>query len=154
MVEPLVDSDDVETALVRPLTATEAKYIDGLMAQSEALLRTAWPTIDDRVALWGEIPQDPSAIDPAAVRTVLAGVIKRYLVNVDGAATKSESAGPFAHTTSFASYGKNLSGGVQGVLIITPEDLKALTRHSFASVGSIRLRAALAPGRLERGLRR
>lgn len=154
MTQPLVDKIDVETALLRPLTTVEARYIGGLIRQAEAQLRVKRPTVDERIALFATTPTDPAALDPEAVRAMLAGVIKKYMVNPEGAASKSEASGPFQRTTAFASYGKSLAGGVQGSLVVTDDDLKKLEPQSVARLGSIRLRPALAPGVLERRVRR
>lgn len=131
----LADTLDVETALLRPLTGNEQTYVPGLIDQASQLLRTAMPAIDTRLAA-----TDSTALDPLAVAAVIAGVVKRYLVNPTGAASTSEGVGPFSQTVSFASYGKS-TGGTTGTLVITTEDLAALAPSGgFVMPGTIRTR--------------
>lgn len=143
MAEPLAASDDVETALLRPLTATEAQFIDGLLDQASALLRQAAPSIDDRIARYGATPADPSAVAPGVVAAVLAGAVKRYLVNLTGAVSKSDTMGPFGHTESYA---LRTDKNRRGALEITDEDLAVLFPiRKRLRAGTIRTRPALAP---------
>lgn len=149
---PLADTDDVETALLRPLTANETVYVPGLIDQATVLLRTRAASIDDRIAKFQAGSRVSPAVDPLAVAAMLAQVVKRYMVNVDGATSKTQSAGPFSQTTSFSSYGKTI-GGATGQLEITDDDLASLNPANKSQIGSIKVKAALAPGRLERSLR-
>lgn len=129
----LVTPDDVETALLRPLTATEQSYIDSLIRQASAQLRTAMPTFDERLAA-----TDETAISPDTVAAMLAGVIKRYMVNPQGIASHSEGMGPYSETNSYTSYGKALSGN--GDLAVTAADLAKLNPSAGVEAGTIRTR--------------
>lgn len=121
--DDLVSSTDVVAALVRPLTAFEQTVIGDLIARVQRDLRSKMPTIDDRMARWGVEPPVENAVDPELVGDVLAGVIKRYLRNVDGAATVSRGDGPFTTSTSFAFRGNAVGGGTLGELAVTPADI-------------------------------
>lgn len=128
----LADTSDVETALLRPLTDNEQTYVPGLIDQASQLLRAAMPSVDARLAA-----SDGTALDPLAVAAVVAGVVKRYMVNPTGAASTSEGMGPFSQTVSFTSYGKS-AGGTTGTLAITRDDLAALAPSGgFVMPGTI-----------------
>jgi hypothetical protein len=101
----LVEQADVEAALVRPLTANEATYIGRNIDRVVRDLRNKMRTIDARMAAWDVAPRPDTAVDPDKVRDVLAGVLKRYLTNTEGAASISRTDGPFSTNRSFASYG-------------------------------------------------
>lgn len=139
----LTSPDDVETALLRPLTDTERAYIEPLIIAASSLLRNAAPAVDDRIARWKADSTDPTALDPLTVSTVLAGVVKRYLINPTGIATESETVGPFSKSTAYALRSEKES---RGVLQITALDVATLfpTRKRLRA-GTIRLRPALAP---------
>jgi hypothetical protein len=142
----LVHRPDVVAALVRPLKPEEAASIDALMVQVSSRLRTRMPSVDVRIAAFYQRPRPANALDPITVASMLAGVIKRYLVNVEGAASRSRTDGPFTTTFSFASYGKTLGEGTPGELEITDADIAALTAASGRRrLGSIRLGAGLSP---------
>lgn len=133
---PLADVDDVAEALLRPLTTAETTYVPGLIAKASSLLRIAMPAIDQRITAFGS---DPSGLDPVAVASVIAGVIKRYIANPTGAASTSKTAGPYSQTVSFISRGKSI--GTSGVLEITAADLAALNEAvGFSMPGTIRTR--------------
>lgn len=143
MPDPLAGQSDVETALLRPLTTLEAAYIDGLIEQASALLRTAAPSIDDRLARYTTDPTDKTAVSRGTVTAVVAGVVKRYLVNPNGIVNTSETSGPYAHSTSYALRGERET---RGALQITPDDLTVLfPNRKRARVGTFRLTPALAP---------
>jgi hypothetical protein len=143
VTEPFATQDDVETALVRPLTTTEANYIDGLIGQASALLRNEAPSIDDRIARYGVDPTDKSALSPATVAAVVAGVVKRYMVNPTGIASTSQTDGPFSLSTSYALRSEKET---RGALQITRDDLLVLfPNRKRLRAGMIRTRPALAP---------
>lgn len=140
MSEPLCDTSDVSTQLLRPLTdEAEVIAVEQLIAAASALLRTAAPSIDTRVARYRLNPQDLTAISPETVAVVVAGVVKRYMRNPEGIA--SESAGPFSVT-----YALRSEKDARGVLQITESDLRVLfPNRKRMRAGTIRTRAALAP---------
>jgi hypothetical protein len=143
VADPLTTSDAVQAALLRPLTSNEAAYIDSLIDQVSGLLRQAAPSIDARIARYAADSTDKTAVDPAVVETVLAGALKRYIVNPNGIANTSESVGPYSRSTSFAT---RYEKGTRGVLEITQDDLSALfPNRKRLRAGTIRTRPALAP---------
>lgn len=143
MPDPLATPDDVETALLRPLTDTEQTYIDGLISQAQALLRLRVPSIDDRIARYEADATDLSAVSPDAVAAVLAGVVKRYLVNPEGAVSISQGVGPYSTAKSYA---LRSDKDRRGALEITNEDVAVLfPNRKRLRAGTIRTRAALAP---------
>lgn len=139
----LVAQPDVEAALLRPLTTNEATYMGALIAQAEALLRTAAPSVDARISRYEANPADPSALDPETVKAVLAGVIKRYLANPLGLTSTTDATGPFSHSESYALRGDK---DTRGALQITTEDLATLfPQRKRLRAGTIRTRPTLAP---------
>lgn len=146
-MDALVTQADVETALLGPLSATQARYIDDLCAQVSNDLRTRRPDVDVWINAWDGVT---GADREQAVAKMLSQVIKRYIVNVKGAATTSDGDGPHTHSESFTSYGKDF--GATGQLVITEADLATLAPIPFSKprLGSIRLGAGLAPHSRER----
>lgn len=146
MAEDLVTQGDVEAALLRPLTDTEKPYIATLISQASSRLRGRIRNLDDRIAAYEADTAAVGGIDPDRVASVLAGVLKRYMVNPEGAASRSETTGPESASVSFASYGKAIGG--TGVLTISQQDVDdVLARAKRTRPGSIKVRAALAPHR-------
>lgn len=132
MLWALVDRPRVEAALLRPLTDAESPYISELCDQASALLRTRLPTIDDRL----DLPDgDPEAIGRDAVAAMLAGVIKRYLVNPTGATTISKMRGPFQESTGFGARPGGI--GPAGDLVITDADIAKIDPPATAKAATI-----------------
>lgn len=145
MAEDLVAQSDVEAALLRPLADTETPYIATLIKQVSSRLRGRIKNLDARIATYEADPDASGGIDPARVASVLADVLKRYMVNPEGAASRSETTGPESASVSFASYGKAIGG--TGRLTISQQDVdEILARPRRTRPGSIKLRAALALG--------
>jgi hypothetical protein len=142
VAKPLTTHDAIEAKLLRPLTSNELRYMDELMDQASSLLRTAMPTVDARMAAWTDQPRPRNAVDPLVVTSVLASVIKRYLANPLGAASSSDAQGPFSHTTTFASYGKNVGG--TGELTVTTDDLAQIAPPRAAGPRTARLGSPFA----------
>lgn len=141
MAAPLTDSDAVEAALLRPLTSTEAGYVDTLADQVSAQLRTKLRAIDARIAKYETDPTDPAGIDPVAVQAMLANVIKRGLINPRGAASTSKTAGPYSQSETFRSV-----NAVDLGIVVTDDDvaqiLPAIT-EGFVMPQTIRTRPRL-----------
>lgn len=145
MSDELVTQDDVEAALLRPLTAVETGFIGRNIATVSSQLRQAMTTVDDRIAAFADDPRPANALDPAVVASRLALVIKRYIANVEGVASKSRTDGPFSTTLAFASYGKLFGGsGVQGELQVTAADVAAINGLATPTApGTINIKPAL-----------
>lgn len=143
MADPFAEPLDVETALLRPLTATELNYVPGLLQQASDLLRTAAPSIDNRITWYDQDPTNPAAVSPGTVASVVAGVVKRYMSNPRGLASESQTAGVYATSHSYALRGEKET---RGALQITSDDLLVLfPNRKRARVGNIRLQPAMAP---------
>lgn len=136
----LVEQSDIEAALVRPLTTNESTYIAPLIAQASSKLRTAMPTVDRRLEAWATDPETPGALDPKTVSSMLAGVIKRVLVNPRGTWSRSQSSGPFSESETYpAQRGGDAANQSPGGLVITADDLAQLNPVSlFVAAGTIR----------------
>lgn len=144
MAEPLTDSDAVEAALLRPLSTAEATYIDALIDQVSAQLRGRLRSIDDRIARYETDPADPAAISPESVSAMLANVIRRALVNPQGVASRSNSAGPYSLSETFRSV-----NAVDLGIAITDDDLAQILPEvidGFVMPRTIRTRPRLEPG--------
>lgn len=137
----LADVTDVEAALLRPLTDNEQNYVPTLIIQASSLLRTAEPSVDTRITAFPS--GAPSALDPTTVAAVIAGAVKRYMVNPTGIASTSNTVGPGASSVTYALRSEKES---RGVLQITPDDISTLfPNRKRLRAGTIRTRAALAP---------
>ncbi|MGZ6852470.1 MAG: Gp19/Gp15/Gp42 family protein [Mycobacteriaceae bacterium] len=144
MANPLATTDDVAD-LWRPFTSTdEEARVSRLVAKASALLRQALPSVDARIARFNVDSADLGGLDPVTVATVVATMVKRYLVNPDGATNTSETAGQFSHAKGFALRGDK---DVRGELIVTESDIAALTPASplRPRMATLRTKALLAP---------
>lgn len=143
MPDPLASWSDVETVLLRPLTTNESAYIDDLIGQASALLRTAVPSVDQRIANNNADPTDLTSVSAETVAAVVAGAVKRYMVNPTGIASNTQTVGPFSESTSYALRSEKEA---RGVLQFTSEDIAVLfPDRKRLRVGSIRLKAGMAP---------
>lgn len=139
----LTDQPAVEAALLRPLTTLEGQYITDLILQASALLRTAAPSVDDRMARWNLNANDLSAVSPDTVSAVVAGVLKRYLTNPAGLASETTGTGPFSHAKAYA---LRTEKETRGTLQVTTDDLAVLfPSRRRPRAGTFRLRPTLAP---------
>lgn len=118
----LVDQADVEAVLLRSLTDTESSFIYTLIEHASAKLRAAMPSVDARMAA---LTTDPTYLDPTLVASVLAGVIKRVLVNPSLASAATDSSGPYSRSVVYGARGANPFG--LGELVITMDDLRELS---------------------------
>lgn len=147
MAEPLATSDDVMDVLMRPLTPFEAERVESLLDKASALFRQATRrTIDARMALFATNPALATAVDPLVVSTAVAGIVKRYLANVNGAVSTTRTAGPFSESTSFALRGDKDRAG--GQMTVTQDDLAAIAVEIPMQAGSfmVGLSPALVDG--------
>jgi len=140
---PLATTDDVSD-LWRPLTSSEFDRVSRLIDKASALLRQRIPWIDDRVSRFNADPTDPAGLDPVTVATVTATIVKRYLVNQDGATNTSVSTGPYTISKGFALRGDK---DIRGELVVTESDVAALTpaKRSKSRIGTIKTRPRMAP---------
>lgn len=72
---------DVETFLLRPLTAQEAKYVEGLLHTAWARLLLALPTLPARM--------QSGAVSQAAVDAVVAEMVANVFKNPTGARSRT-----------------------------------------------------------------
>ena len=139
----LAQRSDVETALLRPLTTDEVAYIDGLLAQASALLRNSAPSVDDRIAVFAADPTNPRGVSAEVVSAVVAGIVKRYMINPKGLASTTDSTGPYSHGETYALRSEK---DVRGVMQVTTEDLATLMpNRKRLRAGTLRTRPGLAP---------
>lgn len=143
----LATQQDLED-IWRPLTSDEqtSGRFDRLLVKAEALLRQQLPNLDSRIG-----SADPVyGLDVVVVRQVIASIVKRYLANPSGAS--SHTTGPFSVSFVDRFEGKDGSAGLKGTLFVTASDLSVLKpRQSGAAIGSIRVKAGLAPVRYSNG---
>lgn len=111
---------DVEAALLRPLTASEAGYVPGLIGQVEALLRQRVPDMDSRLVAFAT--GEPGGVDPVVLAGVVARVVARALLNPGGVSSRTESTGPFSATDSYRDPGGRVMTGIY----LTADDLAGL----------------------------
>lgn len=124
MPDPLAQASDVAD-IWRPLSADEVTRADNLIAKASAMLRAACPfDIDERIALMQTAPDDPKALDAVVVATVVAGIVRRAMVNPDGAVSTTETTGPYSKSSTFALRGSGESN--RGELVVLPADIAQL----------------------------
>lgn len=119
--------------------------INRLIVKASALLRQRARWIDNRIGRFEINPEDSGGLDPVLVASVVASIVKRYIVNPSGATNTTESIGPYSQSVGYALRGEK---DARGELVIIDSDLEKLKVFSpKASVmGSLRIRPGLAPG--------
>jgi hypothetical protein len=124
---PLATPDDV-VAVWRPLTTDdEWQQVETLITKASAKLRQACPfDIDERIAQWAVDPTVTVALDPVVVADVVATVVKRFLVNVEGVASSSETVGPYSRSATFVNRYDKTGSDVRGAIQITESDIDQL----------------------------
>ena len=120
---PLAYPTDVEDVW-RPLTSDELPRITSLIAKASALLRQLVPAIDERIGLFTTDPDSPRALDPVLVADVVATAVKNFADNTRGAATMTETVGPYSQSVSFLARGQKSNPA--GQLIFSQELLDRL----------------------------
>lgn len=143
MAAPLAIPSDVED-LWRPLTPADYPRVPNLIDKASALLRQRLPWVDARVTRFRLDPTDAGGLDPLTVASVVATVVKRFLVNPDGATNSGETTGPYSQTKGFALRGDK---DVRGELYVSDQDVKNLLVPSkgLPRIGTIKSRPRLAP---------
>lgn len=123
---PLATSGDV-AALWHPLSSAQEAQVTELIAKASGRLRHVCPwNIDDRIALYATDPANPMALDPEVVADVVATKVKNFLVNPDGAASSSSSAGPFSRAATYVNRYDKTGTDVRGSLHFTESDIDQL----------------------------
>lgn len=123
---PLATPDDV-AQLWRPLSSAEQQQVEGLIVKASARLRHAAPfDIDTRIALYSTDPTALTALDPDVVADVIATKVKNFLVNPDGVASGSETAGPFSKSATYVNRYDKTGSDIRGSLEFTDSDLDQL----------------------------
>ena len=125
MAAPLTDQPAVETALLRPLTDTEAGFVNqadtGLIAQASSQLRNRLRAIDTRIAAFETDPTDPAGIDPDVVTGVLGEVVARVLRNPKGLISATTTTGPFSRSETYRS--SRVTAVAPTGVVVTDDDL-------------------------------
>lgn len=126
----LASLDDVVAVMQRTLTDDQGQKALQLVVRATALLRVQAPWVDNALA--------EGTLSKIAVGTVVAGMVKRVLLNPLGVV--SITTGPYSKTL------RTRTGvGNDGDLIVTDEDIQKLTPQQGPTLGQIRLQAGLAP---------
>lgn len=125
---PFITQGDVEARLLRPLTTTEATYIDALITQATDAISAAV----DKTTDWSD-ELDPV---PAAITALCVTLVTRVLLNPAGAQSTSETLGSHQYS---ASYG----AGTAGLTLTTAERLEARRAVYGSTTGSARLGALI-----------
>jgi len=143
MSQPLAVPSDVED-MWRPLSGSEMSRVANLITKASSMLRQRAPWLDARMARFKVDPTDLGGLDPVTVATVVATIVKRFLVNPDGATNTSETTGPYSYSRGFALRGDR---DVRGELSVTDSDVAALApaQLSPSRIGTIKSHARLAP---------
>lgn len=139
MPDPLAAATDVAD-IWRPLSTSETEQVENLIVKASALLRAKVPfDVDERLGLFTTDPTNVDALDPVVVASVVAGIVKRVMVNRDSVVSKTETTGPYSQSQTFVVRG---AGDVDlGTLVVLPADLDALRpRLGFQKPFTIRTR--------------
>lgn len=122
MGTPLATAQDVAD-IWRPLSDAEDAQAQRLIDKASARLRRRCRfDLDAAIATYDTSPTDPSAIDPLIVADVVAGMVKRAMVNPDGATSVSDTEGPFSRTRGFGGQGNQPTSTV----VVFDSDIDAL----------------------------
>lgn len=141
MADSLADLEDLQQLLPTPIKDADADRLTGLLMRASALVRQKAPHTDQRIA--------NGLLDPLVASTVVAGIVKRMILNPDGASSKTVSTGPYSTSVSYVDRYEGADGSlaIRGSLQVTKGDLDQLRPVPTAAsrIGSIKLRPALAP---------
>jgi hypothetical protein len=137
----LATPDDVEAALLRPLTDNERTFVPSLIKTASSKLRQKAPfDIDARIALFTTQPTATIALDPVLVASVVAKIVKNVVVNTEGLVSESQGTGPFSQSKTFVSRYDKTGADARGSIQVTDADIEELRPAVPAAVaGSIRL---------------
>lgn len=134
--DPLATPSDVEDVW-RPLTDTETSRVENLIAKASAKLRQACPfDVDDRIAQFNAGEATPTALDPQIVADLVATIVKRFLVNPEGAVTSTDTTGPLSHSRSFVFRYDKTGADTRGTIQVTDADVDQLRPAVPAPVAS------------------
>lgn len=134
--DPLAQASDVAD-IWRPLSTDETTRVTRLLAKASAKLRQKCPfDVDERIALFATDPDAEIALDPQIVADVVATVVKRFLVNPDGAASNSEGAGPYSRAATYVNRYDKTGSDVRGAIQFTESDIDQLRPAVPAQVAS------------------
>lgn len=127
----------------RPLSTAEVPRVTNLIEKASARLRQKCPfDIDERISLFYDDSKAPTALDPAIVADVVATIVKRFLVNIEGAAASNESTGPFSKSTTWVNRYDKTGSDVRGAIEVTESDIDQLRPATPPELGgTIRLRS-------------
>jgi hypothetical protein len=105
MAAPLASFGDVQDRM--PGAALVQAYVETLLADASALVRSEFPDVDARIT--------SNVLDAVAVQSVVANMVKRALL-VPDAGVSSQTAGPFAVSYSNPDGSLYLRGAERAIL--------------------------------------
>lgn len=106
-------STDVENRW-RELTISERDLADTLAEDASRRVRRRWKTIDARIAA--------GALDSEDVRMVVAGVVKRAMLNSasEGVSSKTDSGGVYSQSVTYVNPSANLYFTEEDARVLNP----------------------------------
>lgn len=133
---PFATAADVE-ARWRTLTQTETTAADTLAADASDMIRTRWQDVDDQIAA--------GTLTALSLTRVVANMVKRAMIVGDneGIESRSETAGPFAHSDKFTNPNANL--------YFTAEDIRLLDGRAARRAFAVDLSSNVPPCGYDRG---
>lgn len=145
MAIPLATVDDVRELF--PASADPGMsdvQISRLILKASALLRQRARWVDERIERYEANPADDGGLDPMLVASVVATIVKRFLINPSGATNMSETIGPYSQSTGYALRGDK---DVRGELMVIDSDLEKLRvpRTVTPFFGTMRISPGLRP---------
>jgi hypothetical protein len=133
---PFATATDV-AARWRTLTSDEVSIANTLAIDASDMIRSRWPDVDSRIA--------SGDLTAASLTRVAASMVKRAMIvgNNEGLESRSETAGPFAHSDKFTNPNANL--------YFTAEDIRLLDGRAARRAFAVDLSSNVAPCGYDRG---
>ena len=121
MATPFATYVDVQ-ARWRTLSTAEQAVANQLAADASDMVRERWPDVDSRVA--------NGSLAAASVTRVVAGMVKRAMINADseGLESRSQTAGPFGVSDKYANPLSTLFFTSADVLLFEPAGVRPRSR--------------------------
>lgn len=124
-VSPLAKPADV-TDLLPPIGDYDIDRIERHILKASASLRQLTPfDIDQRID-WFETGLGTPTLDPLQVATVVATIVKRFMVNVEGVASRTDTEGPNSTSLTLVNRYDKSGSDTRGAIQATDADVQQL----------------------------
>lgn len=125
-VSPLAKPADV-TDLLPPIGDYDTDRIERHILKASASLRQVAPfDIDERIGLFLAAIDTPIALDPLLVATVVATIVKTFMINVEGVASRTDTEGPNSTSLTLVNRYDKSGSDTRGRIQATDADVQQL----------------------------